>query len=184
MSDPWLDIIIFYTPHLLWTVCKRSKIQQLCDQMQSSMHQILTQTHLTVSTGLSYLKSSSEFSQARLKQCFSTFQSFFILLPPQFFFIRPPTLFWRAKRYTRFQQILNSLSIRYFSFLFWLYLCFFYSAQYVRSYGSEKGSVFGFTWKLCYILLLVDFLTINSNKMITFNWKFLLNIYRISEQLF
>ena len=49
MSDPQLDIqkaSYFFALHTSWpAVRKRSVFLQVCDQIQSSMHQIFTQMH-------------------------------------------------------------------------------------------------------------------------------------------
>ena len=73
---------------------------QFCDQIQSSMHQIFTQIHLTVSIGPSYMKSPSELLQAPPQTVFPhvLLYNFFILFFPQFFFIRILLpFFWQPK---------------------------------------------------------------------------------------
>ena len=56
--------LIFCTPNAgkFESLCKRSVFLQLCDKIQSSMHQTLTQMCSAVSIGTSYMESVPGFS--------------------------------------------------------------------------------------------------------------------------
>ena len=52
----YTNSILFFALFTSWpVVCKRSVFLQFCDQIQTSMHQIFTQIHSTVSIGPSYM---------------------------------------------------------------------------------------------------------------------------------
>ena len=128
ISDLWLDIHIAFSFELLtsWpTVCKRSLFLQFCDQIQSTMHQIVTQIQIIIDCNTGRV--TQNFHKPRLKRCFPAFHwiTFWFCCLPSFFFIR--TLlpyFWEPKDIQDFNRFWIASPYVFFP-LRWNFLPFF-----------------------------------------------------------